>query len=62
MQNLIQKYGGKGGGNPKSSQGFLENMPKDLFSEVVSLISTKYRVPPKNISLLSYLLRDNLLT
>ncbi|MFX0001592.1 MAG: alanyl-tRNA editing protein [Candidatus Hodarchaeota archaeon] len=39
LQSLTQKYGGKGGGNPKSSQGFLENMPEDLLSEAVSLIS-----------------------
>jgi len=41
LQSFTKKYGGKGGGNPKSSQGFLENMPENLFSEVVSLISTE---------------------
>ncbi len=40
MQILIQKYGGKGGGNSKSSQGFLENMPDNIISEVISYIST----------------------
>lgn len=38
LQQLIQKYGGKGGGNPKSSQGFLKNMPENVLSEIESLI------------------------
>jgi len=38
IDKLINKYGGKGGGNPKSSQGFLENIPEDLLSEIESLI------------------------
>ncbi|MFX1569224.1 MAG: alanine--tRNA ligase-related protein [Promethearchaeota archaeon] len=39
IQRLIQKFGGKGGGNPKSSQCFLESMPDNLISELVFLIS-----------------------
>ncbi len=39
LQELIQKYGGKGGGNPKSSQGFLEKMPEKLLSEIELLLS-----------------------
>lgn len=38
LDKLIVKYGGKGGGNPKSSQGFLENMPDDIISEIESLV------------------------
>ncbi len=38
IEKLISKYGGKGGGNPKSSQGFIENIPEDLLSEIESLI------------------------
>ncbi len=38
LQKLIQKYGGKGGGNPKSSQGFLEKMPENLTSEIELLL------------------------
>ena len=34
LQKLIQKYGGKGGGNPKSSQGFIEKVPENLLSEI----------------------------
>jgi alanyl-tRNA synthetase len=39
IDSLIGQYGGKGGGNPKSSQGFLENMPNDIISKIVSLIN-----------------------
>ena len=38
LQQLIQKFGGKGGGNPKSSQGFLRNIPKNLILEIEKLI------------------------
>ncbi len=38
LQKLIQKFGGKGGGNPKSAQGFLEKMPKNILSEIESLV------------------------
>ena len=38
LNKLIERYGGKGGGNPKSSQGFLKLMPDDIISEVESLI------------------------
>jgi len=38
LQKLIQRYGGKGGGNPKSSQGFLEKMPENLLSEIELLL------------------------
>ncbi|KKL14429.1 hypothetical protein LCGC14_2515750, partial [marine sediment metagenome] len=34
LQNLIKKYGGKGGGNPKSAQGVLEKIPENLLSEI----------------------------
>ena len=39
LQELIQKFGGKGGGNSKSSQGFLEKMPEKLLSEIELLLS-----------------------
>ena len=38
LQKLIQKYGGKGGGNPKSSQGSLKEIPEDIISEIEFLI------------------------
>ncbi|MFX1380533.1 MAG: alanyl-tRNA editing protein [Promethearchaeota archaeon] len=38
LQKLIKNYGGKGGGNPKSSQGFLKNMPQNISKEIESLI------------------------
>ncbi len=38
LQTLIIKYNGKGGGNPKSAQGILKKMPKDLISEIEKLI------------------------
>jgi len=38
LQKLIKKYGGKGGGNPKSSQGFIEKMPENVLSEIESLL------------------------
>ncbi|MFX1371766.1 MAG: alanyl-tRNA editing protein [Promethearchaeota archaeon] len=39
MQKLIQKFGGKGGGNSKSSQGFLKKMPENLLSEIELLLN-----------------------
>ncbi|MFX0007747.1 MAG: alanine--tRNA ligase-related protein [Promethearchaeota archaeon] len=38
LQQLIKKFGGRGGGNPKSSQGFLENVPENILIEVEILI------------------------
>ncbi|MFW9972556.1 MAG: alanyl-tRNA editing protein [Candidatus Odinarchaeota archaeon] len=38
LQQLIRKFGGRGGGNPKSSQGFLENVPENILIEVEILI------------------------
>lgn len=38
LQKLIKKYGGKGGGSPKSSQGFLEKLPENLLSEIELLL------------------------
>ena len=38
LQQLIQKCGGKGGGNSKSSQGILENMPENILVEIELLI------------------------
>ena len=38
LDKLIQKYGGKGGGNPKSAQGFLDKMPENILSEIESLV------------------------
>lgn len=38
LQELIQKFGGKGGGNPKSSQGFLEKLPENILSEIELLL------------------------
>ncbi len=40
LQTLIKKYNGKGGGNPKSAQGVLKKMPRDLISEIEKLIIT----------------------
>ncbi|MFW9937370.1 MAG: alanine--tRNA ligase-related protein [Candidatus Thorarchaeota archaeon] len=34
LNSLIVKFGGKGGGNPKSAQGSLENRPLNLLSEI----------------------------
>ncbi len=39
LKKLIIEYGGKGGGNPKSAQAFLEKFPKDLLSKIELLIS-----------------------
>jgi len=39
LKKLIIDYGGKGGGNPKSAQAFLEKIPKDLLSKIELLIS-----------------------
>ncbi|MFX0077151.1 MAG: alanine--tRNA ligase-related protein [Candidatus Hermodarchaeota archaeon] len=39
LQKLIKEYGGKGGGNPKSAQAYLEKIPKDLLSKIELLIS-----------------------
>lgn len=38
LDKLIQRYGGKGGGNPKSTQGFLGKMPDNILSEIESLL------------------------
>lgn len=38
LQKLIKKYGGKGGGSPKSSQGFLKKLPENLLSEIELLL------------------------
>ncbi|MFX0041096.1 MAG: alanyl-tRNA editing protein [Promethearchaeota archaeon] len=40
MQELIKKFSGKGGGNPKSSQGFLKKMPENLLLEIETLINS----------------------
>ncbi len=39
LKKLIIEYGGKGGGNPKSAQAFLEKVPKDLLSKIEIIIS-----------------------
>ncbi|MFW9819599.1 MAG: alanyl-tRNA editing protein [Candidatus Thorarchaeota archaeon] len=41
LQQLIQKFGGRGGGNPKSSQGFLENIPENILKEIEILIQNR---------------------
>ncbi len=38
LQKLIQKFGGKGGGTPKSSQGFLKEMPENILYEIELLV------------------------
>lgn len=38
IQDLIKKYGGKGGGSPKSSQGFLEKIPENVLEDIESMI------------------------
>jgi alanyl-tRNA synthetase len=38
LQQLIQKFDGKGGGNLKSSQGFLQRMPENILYEIELLI------------------------
>ncbi|MFX1375774.1 MAG: alanyl-tRNA editing protein [Promethearchaeota archaeon] len=38
LDKLVEKYGGKGGGSSKSSQGYLENMPDNIISEIETLI------------------------
>jgi len=38
LQKLIQKFGGKGGGAPKSSQGFLKEMPENILYEIELLL------------------------
>ncbi|MFX1303194.1 MAG: alanine--tRNA ligase-related protein [Promethearchaeota archaeon] len=38
LQKLVQKFGGKGGGNPQSAQGLLEKMPENILSEIESLV------------------------
>jgi len=38
LQKLIKKYGGKGGGNPKSSQAFLKKIPENILLEIELLL------------------------
>jgi alanyl-tRNA synthetase len=38
LQKMIEEFKGKGGGNPKSAQGVLKKMPKDLVSEIEKLV------------------------
>ncbi len=38
LDNLINKYGGKGGGNPKSAQVLLEKVPLNILADIESLI------------------------
>ncbi|MFX0083525.1 MAG: alanine--tRNA ligase-related protein [Candidatus Hodarchaeota archaeon] len=38
LQKLINKYKGKGGGNPKSAQVELEEMPENLLSEIEKIL------------------------
>ncbi|MFX1316154.1 MAG: alanine--tRNA ligase-related protein [Promethearchaeota archaeon] len=38
LKILIKEYGGKGGGNPKSAQVYLEKVPKDLLLKIESII------------------------
>jgi alanyl-tRNA synthetase len=38
LEKLINQYGGKGGGNPKSAQAFLEKMPENLISKIELLL------------------------
>ena len=40
IQKLINKYKGKGGGNPKSAQAELERVPESLLSEIEQFIIT----------------------
>ena len=44
LKQLVKKFGGKGGGNPRSSQGFLEHTPEDIISEIELLIQNKYGI------------------
>jgi alanyl-tRNA synthetase len=44
LQEIIQEYNGKGGGNAKSAQAALNKMPKDLLSEVKRLINKELGV------------------
>ncbi len=39
LQNIIQKYDGKGGGNSKSAQAVIGKMPEDLLFEIEQLIN-----------------------
>jgi len=39
LQNIIQKYDGKGGGNSKSAQAVIGKMPEDLIFEIEQLIN-----------------------
>ena len=41
LQKLINKYKGKGGGNPKSAQVLLEKMPENLLSEIEQFLLSK---------------------
>jgi len=34
LQDLLKKYGGKGGGNPRSAQGTLESEPDDILNDI----------------------------
>ncbi len=38
LNNLINKYGGKGGGNPKSAQVLLKKVPVNILADIESLI------------------------
>ena len=40
IQKLINKFKGKGGGNPKSAQAELEKVPESLLSEIEQFIIT----------------------
>jgi alanyl-tRNA synthetase len=41
LQKIIKKFGGRGGGNPKSAQGFLEKTPVDMLNEVEILFQNR---------------------
>ncbi len=41
IQQIIKKFNGKGGGNPKSAQAALEKTPKNLMAEIELLIITE---------------------
>ena len=39
LQEILRVYGGKGGGNARSAQAALKQMPEDLLSEIEPLIN-----------------------
>jgi hypothetical protein len=41
VQYLLEKFGGRGGGSPRSAQCSLDNKPKDILKEIELFLNKK---------------------